>query len=69
MRARSRKALEVGRVRLYSRMETSTKVSLRVENDTVQVSVNSQQLVQSLKESGERTSRWVLVFCSPYQTN
>lgn len=69
MRAKFRKVLEVGKVRLYSKMEISTKDSSRVENDTARDCANLQPLEQFTKESGVRTGRWEMVFCFPYQTS
>lgn len=69
MRAKFKKVLEVGKDRLFSKMEISTKDSSRVENDTVRDCANLQPLEQFIKVSGARTDRWELVFCFPYQTS
>ena len=58
MRAKFKKVLEVGKARLYSKMEISTKDSSRVGNDTARDCANSQPLEQFTKESGVRTGRW-----------
>ncbi len=58
MRAKFKKVLEVGKVRLYSKMEISTKDSSRVEKDMVLDFASLQPLEQFTKENGERTNRW-----------
>jgi hypothetical protein len=69
MKGKYKKASEVARVRLYSKMEMSIKVSLREVSAMVQEFVNLHRLEQSTRESGAKISLWELDFYSHCQTS